>query len=131
MEILKSPLFIISCILFIAHQLLQHVFKINIPIADAYLDNILAMPIILPLLLAERRYLFKRGSVYHLPLLEVILATIYVSLISELLFPLLSSRFTFDWLDFVFFFAGAAAYLVMERNRLKKKDKPNVLSAKA
>lgn len=115
MEMLKSPLFIISCILFVGHQLLQHVFKINIPLADAYLDNFLAMPIILPLLLAERRYLFKRGGTYHLPLLEVILATIYISLISELLFPLLSSRFTFDWLDFAFFIAGAALYVLVER----------------
>jgi hypothetical protein len=122
MEALKSPLFITSCILFIVHQLLQHVFKINIPLADEYLDNLLAMPIILPLLLVERRYLFKRGSTYRLPLLESILATIYVSLISELLFPLLSSRFTFDWLDFVFFFAGAGVYLVVEAYREKKKD---------
>lgn len=120
MEILKSPLFITSCVIFIAHQLLQHVFKINIPLANAYLDNFLAMPIILPLLLAERRYLFKRGGTYHLPLLEVILATIYVSLISELLFPLLSSRFTFDWLDFAFFFAGAAVYVLVERNTESK-----------
>jgi hypothetical protein len=122
MEILKSPYFIVFSFVFIAHQLLQHVFKINIPIADAYLDNLLAMPIILHLLLAERRYLFKRGGNYRLPLLEVILATVYVSLISELLFPVLSSRFTFDWLDFVFFFTGAGIYLLIEKSSVKTAD---------
>lgn len=122
MEVFKSPFFIISCILFLGHQLLQHVLNISIPIVDDYLDSFLAMPIILPLLLAERRYLFRRGRSYNLPVLEVVLATIYISIISELVFPLLSPRFTFDWLDFIFFFAGAGIYMLIEYTRNKRKN---------
>ena len=114
MKALKSPLFIISTILFVVHQLTQYFFKIRIWFADAYLDNLVAMPIILTLLHAERRYLFRRGASYRLSTLEIILATIYIAVISEVLFPLLSSRFTFDWVDFVFFFTGAALFMLTE-----------------
>ena len=117
MKALKSPLFIICVILFLLHQLIQYVFKIKIAFADAYLDNLVAMPIILTLLHAERRYIFKRGVSYRLTTLEIILATIYIAVMSEVLFPLLSPRFTFDWFDFVFFFAGAALFLVTETKK--------------
>jgi hypothetical protein len=114
MDALKSPLFIICSILFLLHQLAQYALKLHIPPADAYLDNLVAMPIFLSLLVAERKILFKRDKAYRLSLLEVFLATVYVSLISELLFPLLAKRFTFDLLDFVFFLAGAALYLLIK-----------------
>ncbi len=113
MEALKSPLFIFSTILFLLHQVTQHVLKIKISFADSYLDNVVAMPIILTLLQAERRYLFNRSASYRLTTLEVVLATIYVSVLSEVLFPFLSDRFSFDWFDFVFFFAGAALFLII------------------
>jgi hypothetical protein len=107
---LKSPLFIICSALFLLHQALQHLLKVSLPVADAYLDNFLAMPVILTLLVAERRYLFRRGTDYRLTLLEVILAIAYVSAVSEWLFPLLSNRFITDLPDVLFFFAGAGLY---------------------
>ena len=113
MKTLKSPLFIISSLLFLLHQVVQHLFKLSLPLADHYLDNLLAMPIILSLLLAERRYLFRRGIAYQLSLLEIVLATLYVGVISEWLFPLLSDRFTFDPLDFLFFLAGAGIFYLV------------------
>lgn len=111
-QVLKSPFFLICCVLFLLHQLLQYGLQIYIPLADSYLDNLLAMPIMLTLLLAERRWLFRKGPHYHLSLLEILLTTLYISLISEFLFPKLSTRFTFDVLDFFFFFAGAGLYLL-------------------
>ena len=115
MKALKSPLFIVSCVLFLVHQLLQHSFKVPVPFADAYLDNILAMPIILTLLVAERRCLFNRGVAYNLSLQEVLLTTADISLVSEYLFPFLSTRFVTDPMDFVFFFAGTGLYLLNEK----------------
>jgi len=97
------------------HQLVQYGLKIRLAIVDAYLDNLLAMPIILTLLKAERRYLFKRGVAYRLSLLEVLLATSYVSIISEWVFPYFSKRFVFDLLDFLFFFIGSLIYLWAEQ----------------
>jgi hypothetical protein len=122
MQALKSPLFIVSTLFFLLHQWTQHVFKIKMLFADAYLDNLLAMPIILTLLRAERSYLFKKGASYRLTILDIILTTVYIAVLSELLFPILSPRFTFDWLDFVFFFAGAALFLITgPKNPIRRK----------
>jgi hypothetical protein len=121
METLKSPLFIICCALFLLHQVLQHLVKIKIQIVDDYLDNLLAMPVILTFLLAERRFIFKRGISYQLPLLETLLATVYVNVISEWLFPWLSNRFTYDSLDFVFFFAGAGIFYLAHNKKEAEK----------
>ncbi len=65
------------------------------------------MPIILTLFPAERRWLFKKGNDYTVPVLDIIVATIWVVLISEILFPLLSERFTADWKDVVFYGIGS------------------------
>lgn len=112
MEILKSPVFVISCILFGLHQALQKLFHISVPYLDLYLDNLLAMPIILTLLLFERRMLFKRGSHYRLPVLDVVVATIYIVFIAEVIFPLLSERFVTDWWDVLFYALGSMLFLL-------------------
>lgn len=110
MKILQSPVFILCSVLFVLHQLLQKGLGLHIPYLHAYLDNFLAMPIILTLLLAERRLLFRKGNGYILTALDVLLATLYVSLISELLFPLFSDRFTTDWLDPVLYGLGSLLF---------------------
>lgn len=112
MDVLKSPVFIISCLLFVLHQFLQKGLGISMPFIDEYLDNLLAMPIILTLLLVERRVLFKRGKNYRLPVLDVVIATFYISLITEVLFPLLSDRFTGDWWDLFFYATGSLVFML-------------------
>lgn len=112
MDVLKSPVFIISCLLFVLHQVLQKGLEISMPFIDEYLDNLLAMPIILTLLLVERRVLFKRGKNYRLPVLDVVIATFYISLITEVLFPLLSDRFTGDWWDLFFYATGSLVFML-------------------
>lgn len=110
MAILKSPVFIICCILFIIHQLLQKGFGISIPLIDPYLDNLLAMPIILTFLLLEKQFLFRRGEKYRLTISEIVIATLFVALISEWLFPALSERFTSDWKDVILYAVGALIF---------------------
>ena len=111
MPLFLSPFFIACCTLFVLHQVLQLAFGIYIPLVHAYLDNLLSMPIILTLLVAERRYLFKRGVHYQFSFAEVVIATVYVSVVSEFLLPLLSNRFVYDPVDFVFYFLGTSLYL--------------------
>ena len=111
MQLFLSPFFITCSTLFVLHQALQFAFGIYIPLAHAYLDNLLAMPIILTLLLAERKYVFKRGAHYQLSFAEVMIATVYVSVVSEFLLPLLSARFVYDPVDFIFYFLGMGLYL--------------------
>jgi hypothetical protein len=130
MDVLKSPVFIISCIIFALHQLLQKGLEIPLPLIDDYLDNLLAMPIILTFLLVERRMLFKKGSDYRLPLLDVVMATLYISMITEVIFPWLSDKFTADWLDLVFYAIGSLIYF-LTINRFPSKNKtPSSSNAK-
>ena len=110
MATLKSPVFIICCILFVLHQILQKVLGLSLPFFDLYLDSLLAMPIILSFLLLEKQILFRKGANYRLTVLEVIMATFFISLVSEWLFPKLSDRFTTDWIDVALYIAGALIF---------------------
>jgi hypothetical protein len=110
MKILKSPVFLICCILFIAHQALRLINDQPIPLVDPYLDTLLAMPIILTFLLFERRYIFKWKNYVRLTGLEIILATLLIAFVSEVVFPALSDEFTGDWMDVLFYFAGSAIF---------------------
>ncbi len=125
MEILRSPIFIICCFLYGLHQALQKLLHIPLPFLDFYLDSLLVMPIILTLLLAERRILFKRGRKYRLPVLDVVVATIYVVFIGEVVLPLLSERFTTDWWDVLFYVLGSLLFmLTINRLPFRKEDNP-------
>lgn len=112
MKVLTSPVFIICALLFVVHQVLQKGLAITFPMVDRYLDNLLTMPIILSLLLVERQYLFKRGKAYRLSALDVVVATVFITLISEIIFPLLSKDFTTDWWDVAFLGLGSLIFYV-------------------
>lgn len=96
--------------LFLIHQLLQKVFFVNLELVDAYLDNLLAMPIVLTLLQAERYWLSGSNSKNRLSMLELIMCTIYICLASELLFPMFSPAFTADPVDLAVYFTGTLLY---------------------
>ncbi|WKN40533.1 hypothetical protein [Tunicatimonas pelagia] len=124
MKVLTSPVFIICALLFIIHQVLQKGLDITFPMVDRYLDNLLTMPIILSLLLVERQYLFKRGKAYRLLALDVVVATVFITLVSEILFPLFSDDFTTDWWDVAFLALGSLIfYITINTIPTKEKDR--------
>jgi hypothetical protein len=110
MQILRAPIFLLFCFLFIVHQVLQKLLHVPIRFADDYLDNLLITPILLTFLVVERRILFRKGNGYYLSPLEVILATVLIAVVCELLFPYLSSDFVTDWLDLLFYAAGSLIF---------------------
>lgn len=110
MKLLRRPVFLICCTIFIIHQIMQKVLDITYSYADSYLDSLLAMPIILSLLVVERQYLFKKGEGYLLTLQEVIIATLFVAFVAEVIFPVLSEKFTGDWLDLLFYGLGSVLF---------------------
>ena len=110
MQVLKSPLFIICLLLFIIHQIMQKILDIHFSLFDRYLDNLLAMPIILTLLMIERRYLLGRKHTFGLTSLEVVIATMFIVLVAEIVFPLFSRDFTTDWWDVLFYSLGSIVF---------------------
>jgi hypothetical protein len=119
MHVLRSPAFLICLVLFALHQFLQKGLNIHFPFFSRYLDNMLAMPVILTLLLAERQWLFKKSVDYRIPGLDIIAATFYIAIVSEIVFPLLSEKFTADWRDVIFYSLGSLLFYltINRRNR--------------
>lgn len=121
MKYLKHPVFLTCVVAFILHQGLQKLFGVELPLVDGYLDSFVAMPVILTLLVVERQYLFKKGLAYRLPLLEVILATLFIAFIAEGIFPAVSQRFTGDWMDLIFYGLGSLLfYFTINRPQVQR-----------
>jgi bacteriorhodopsin len=89
---------------------MQKGLDIHFAAIDRYLDNLLAMPIILSFLMIERRYLLSRKQSFNLSILEVLVATIFITVVAEILFPLFSKKFTTDWLDVLFYTLGSLIF---------------------
>ena len=119
-KLLGSPVFVMSCVLFIIHQVVQGIADIKMPFINSYLDNLLAMPIILTLLLMERKYLYKWKDYNRLTMLETITATLFISLVSEVIFPLFSDKYSGDWIDLIFYMLGAFIFYLTVNNTFEK-----------
>jgi hypothetical protein len=107
---LKQPLFLASLCLFLSHQVLQKMLLVRLSWADAYLDPLLAMPLLLPLLQWERSVINPK-RVSSLTPVHCWLVTLYVAFVSEWIFPFFSANFTTDPLDVILFFAGTGLYV--------------------
>src|SRR5690606_35085535 len=93
-RMLLHPWFIILFLLFSGHQIAQKLLELKHVLLDSYLDPLLLMPLLLHLVLWERRYLFNKGQSYTLPLKDIIILLVIVSVLSEYALPLWSSAFT-------------------------------------
>jgi hypothetical protein len=108
----ESVLFGSCLFIFIMHQILENCFHVQVKMVDNYADALVCMPIILQLVVWERRLLLK-DTCYHLPLLHIFGYFILISLIAELLFPKLSNRFTADSLDVVCYAIGSFVFIAI------------------
>lgn len=107
---LSKPRYWLATGLFLLHQLLQYVFGIKIPLADAYLDPFLAPIVVLGAWEYERFLLLgarERPSIHRIEMASV---TLYIAILGEYLFPFLSDRFYYDPIDFIAYGLGGAAY---------------------
>jgi glycopeptide antibiotics resistance protein len=120
MRTLLQPGFVALALTFVVHQVLQKGFHVSLYWIDSYLDPLLSMPILLTLLLAERRHLFGRGNQYQLSLLEVVLAVGILSLLFEVIFPMLSPRFTADVGDVIAYVIGGMFFYLLLNKPLAK-----------
>ncbi len=117
---LGNTYFCIFMIIFLIHQITQKVLGISFPLLDNYLDPLLFMPIILNFILWERRYLFKKGSDYTLPIPHVLILWICLSILTEYFFPRWNSGFTADILDVCCYGLGTLFFLLFMNKRIIK-----------
>ncbi len=109
MHTFKHPVFITCAVVFALHQLMQKGFRVSMPLLDCYLDNILCLPILFSMLLAERRWWWLRRE-YTLPPWEVATTTLLLIFLFEWAFPVWSPHFTADYWDVPLYIIGAAFF---------------------
>ncbi|GJM34386.1 MAG: hypothetical protein DHS20C18_33870 [Saprospiraceae bacterium] len=110
MQPFKHPFFLICAALFVAHQISQKILLLKFPIIDSYLDTLLCMPILLSILLVERRLWWFKSPQYVIPPFEVGIIVLFLSFIFEVGFPTWSSHFTGDVFDVAAYIVGGLCF---------------------
>lgn len=104
-------LFVLCAIAFIAHQVLQKIFHISVPVVDSYLDPLLFMPIVLHLVVIERRIMLKVPD-YRLPPTHIFGYFLLISILCEIILPFLNSEMIADKWDVLCYALGTLIYVV-------------------
>lgn len=107
MSVLKNPFFFIPVLLFLINQLLEKSFRIFIPHVHAYLDDLLAIPVILGTTLQIYRLIHPKKDDFSFTKIQILIALIYVSVVFEWFLPKFSTAYTSDLVDVVCYALGA------------------------
>jgi hypothetical protein len=91
----------------------------NIDFIDDYLDPAVLMPLILYAVLWERRIVLNNKKIV-LPYLVIFGYFVTMAVLGELLFPLLSDRFTADYWDILAYAFGTIVYVTVREVSLPK-----------
>ena len=110
MRTLRQPVFIICLVLFILNRALEWKEVFLWPLY-AYLDDLLAMPIVLAVVLTAERLYFKDNK-FTLPRRYIVWAVVLFGLFFELLLPALATRYTADAVDVLAYAIGGAVFHV-------------------
>jgi len=90
---LHHPIWLSAAGIFLAHQVLEKIFLVDLPFLDSYLDPFL-MGILCPGIWA-----WEKKDKGGLEPIELMAAFLLLAWLSEWLFPFLSSQFVSDWRD--------------------------------
>lgn len=107
MTIFKNPFFLTCCILFWINQFLERVLEIYIPYMHAYLDDLLAMPVVLGITLQVFRWIHPLKNTFRFTILQVVVGWAYFSFLFEYVLPKFSEVYTTDILDVLCYALGS------------------------
>ena len=110
MRILRNLVFIGAALLFWTTYMLEYFRIYTFPFVHAYLDDILALPVILTLVVAVQRQWIYRNPRYVLSKFQIIFALLYVTVLFEGILPALSARYTRDAWDILGYILGALIF---------------------
>ncbi|WP_299989871.1 hypothetical protein [uncultured Pontibacter sp.] len=108
MHTLLHPVFLVCALLFVGNQALE-LAGFYFPLLFSYLDDLLAMPIVLTIILAAERIYFQNDK-FVLPLAWLVVTVVAFSVFFELLLPPIYSKHTADWLDVMAYTLGALIF---------------------
>ncbi len=114
MKILKHPVFItLLSVALIVY--LENLLGFAMPrLISHYLNDLLCMPIVLSVCLALIRHLKKDDTIY-VPLIIIVLITLYYSFHFEWLLPQFYIRYTADSIDVVLYSIGALMFYIFQK----------------
>ncbi|MDQ4139229.1 MAG: magnesium citrate secondary transporter [Bacteroidota bacterium] len=107
MQILRNPIFIIAAVTFWVTYTLEYFKIFTLPFVHHYLDDLLAMPVVLTLAVAVQRQWVYRNAQYSLSKAQIIFAVFYVSVLFEGILPIFSAKYTRDAWDVLAYILGA------------------------
>lgn len=109
MSVLKNPYFWLPALLFWVNQYLERIQEILIPFIYSYLDDLLAMPVILGITLQFFRWIYRKNT-FTLTKTQILIGTAYISFLFEVLLPQWSDRYTADPWDILCYGLGAVYF---------------------
>lgn len=99
-----------SMLLFWVNQMLERIFYIYLPYLQAYLDDLLCMPVVLGISMQMMQYLRTHKERYYLSKTHVLLAFGYISLMFEVVLPAFSDTYTSDPWDVLCYALGSMVF---------------------
>jgi len=113
---LKSKLipfwFILFVLIYLINQLLNKTSKIDF--LNYYLNDFLAVPIVLQLTLISFQLLYNNVNIY-LGKDKILYTVIYISIFFELFLPYFFERFVGDWIDVMMYCLGGFAFYLLQK----------------
>lgn len=110
MYILRNPIFVISASIFWVTYTFEYFQIFTLPFVHYYLDDLLALPVILTLAVAAQRQWIYRNPCYTLSKTQVVFAVIYVSVLFEGILPAFSVKYNRDAWDILAYILGAGLF---------------------
>ncbi len=107
MSVLKNPYFFIPVLLFGLNQILEKSFGIFIPWVHEYLDDLLAIPVILGITLQVYRWIHPLKENFRFKKEHIFVAFLYVSVVFEGFLPWYSDQYVRDYWDILCYGLGA------------------------
>jgi hypothetical protein len=110
MTVFKNPHFLLPALLFWINQYLEKIQNIFLPYIHSYLDDLLAMPVILGITLQAFRLIYRNKKHFIFTKLQIFIGTAYISFLFEVLLPRWSGRYTADPWDVLCYALGATYF---------------------
>ncbi|HWD87011.1 MAG TPA: hypothetical protein VG367_02720 [Mucilaginibacter sp.] len=122
MKTLLNPWFIAGCLIWVTVMITR---KTGHPLPmfiNGYVDDVFAVPVIANLSLCYMRVFVIGSNYYVLSAWKVVFIVIYLTLVFEVLLPLISKTYTSDWIDAgLYVFGGFFFYFVMNKPLFSRK----------
>jgi hypothetical protein len=110
MPIYLNPFFIIPVVLFWANQYVEKILLVHIPWVHAYLDDLLAMPVVFGITLQVYRWIHPLKGRFVFTQTQVLIGVLYFAFLFEILLPKWSAYYTADLWDVLCYGLGALLF---------------------